>query len=116
MRNKSGVVEHIPLDKVDEFSYGHSKRRRWSEALQVFSLNANSGLLIFLTLPITVLIAVPMMFTKETKHRLTVDFSDAEAPRKLVFQLDKSEYGKVLATIKTRTDKTVVMLPETKKR
>ena len=109
LRKKGTVIERIPFDTIDEVSFRDVKRRRWREAGDVLSLNRATGVLIIFTVPITVVIAVPMMFTKETKHQLTVEFREAGAPRSIALQLDKSEYDQVLATIRTQTGKRVEM-------
>ena len=114
IRKKGTVVKRIPFGELDGFSFRDVKRRRMSEAGDILLLNGSAGVLAIFTLPVTLVVAVPMMFTKETKHQLEIDFQDGGVSRSMTLQLDKSEYRTVLETIRSETGKRLEMFPANK--
>jgi hypothetical protein len=112
IRKKGTVVKRIPFGELDGFSFRDVKRRRMSEAGDILLLNGSAGVLAIFTLPVTLVVAVPMMFTKETKHQLEIDFQDGGVSRSMT--LDKSEYRTVLETIRSETGKRLEMFPANK--
>lgn len=106
VREKTTIVANIPFSVIDKVAYGYSKRRRLTEGAAVM-LYPN-----VLLIPVDLLVGSALMFTKEKKHWLYVDYKDTAASKQLVLELDKSEYQKVIAATKTQTAIDVEILPE----
>lgn len=111
VRQKGTTLEQIPFAAIAELSFADAKRRRIHEAGELLWANVNAGIMAIVTVPATVPIAVTLLFTKETKHRLNIAFESIGGRRTLSLQLDKSEYEKVLETIRSQTGERVVVLP-----
>ena len=53
--------------------------------------------------------------TQSKSHWLYIDYHDQNAAKSLVLRLDKSDYQKIIASIKTHTGKDVQMLGQDRK-
>jgi hypothetical protein len=54
-----------------------------------------------------IIVAWPLLFTKEKKHFLTVQYKEKDQGRYAVFQLDKNNFREVLAATEATLGKTV---------
>jgi hypothetical protein len=54
-----------------------------------------------------IVVAWPLLFTKEKKHFLTVQYKEKDEGRYAVFQLDKNNFREVLAAMEAALGKTV---------
>ena len=99
VRQKKSVLAQIPFDAIEKVEYGTSKHHRIDEG--------------FPTHPILLIPGVIVMLTKGTKHWLYIDYKDPEGVgAELVLRLDKSEFQKILVTVKSQTGRDVELLPE----
>lgn len=88
----------IPYEKVDKFSYEFTKKHRVTQGAIVMIASLGAGAIV--------------MLTKSKSHWLYIDYHEQNAPKSLVLRLDKSDYQKIIASLKTHTGKDVEMLGE----
>jgi len=88
----------IPYENVDKFSYEFTKKHRVTQGAIVMLASLGAGAIV--------------MLTKSKSHWLYIDYHEQNAPKSLVLRLDKSDYQKVIGSIKTHTGKDVEMLGE----
>lgn len=86
----------IPYGNLDKFSYEYTKKHRITQGAIVMVASLGAGAIV--------------MLTKSKSHWLYIDYHEQKVPKTLVLRLDKSDYQKVIASIKTHTGKDVEML------
>lgn len=85
----------IPYENLDKFSYEYTKKHRITQGAIVMVASLGAGAIV--------------MLTKSKSHWLYIDYHEQNVPKTLVLRLDKSDYQKVIASIKTHTGKDVEM-------
>ncbi|MGA2169381.1 MAG: hypothetical protein ABSG62_14320 [Terracidiphilus sp.] len=88
----------IPYENVDKFSYEFTKKHRITQGAIVMIASLGAGAIV--------------MLTNSKSHWLYIDYHEQNAPKSLVLRLDKSDYQKIIASIKTHTGKDVEMLAQ----
>jgi len=91
----------IPYESLDKFSYEYTKKHRITQGAIVMVASLGAGAIV--------------MLTKSKSHWLYIDYHEQDAPKSIVLRLDKSDYQKVIESIKTHTGKDVQMLGESGK-
>jgi hypothetical protein len=86
----------IPYENLDKFSYEYTKKHRITQGAIVMVASLGAGTIV--------------MLTKSKSHWLYIDYREQNAPKTLVLRLDKSDYRKVFASVKSHTGKEVEML------
>jgi hypothetical protein len=86
----------IPYENLDKISYEYTKKHRITQGAIVMVASLGAGAIV--------------MLTKSKSHWLYIDYREQNVPKNLVLRLDKSDYQKVIASIKTHTGKDVEML------
>ena len=86
----------IPYENLDKISYEYTKKHRITQGAIVMVASLGAGAIV--------------MLTKSKSHWLYIDYREQSVPKNLVLRLDKSDYQKVIASIKTHTGKDVEML------
>ena len=89
-------VVTIPYDRIDKFSYEYTKKHRVTQGAIVMVASLGAGAIV--------------MLTKSKSHWLYVDFHEQNTPRSIVLRMDKKEYQKIFAAVKTHTGKDVEFL------
>lgn len=91
----------IPYENLDKFSYEFTKKHRITEGAIVMVASLGAGAIV--------------MMTKSKSHWLYIDYHEQNVSKSIVLRLDKSDYQKVIASIKQHTGKDVQMLGDTSK-
>ena len=86
----------IPYENLDKFSYDYTKKHRITQGAIVMIASLGAGAIV--------------MLTKSKSHWLYIDYHEQNTPKSVVLRLDKSDYQKVIASIKAHTGKDVQML------
>ena len=88
----------VPYDQLDKVSYEYTKKHRVTQGAIVMVASLGAGAIV--------------MLTKSKSHWLYIDYHEQNAPKSLVLRLDKSDYQKIIASIKTHSGKDVEMLAQ----
>jgi hypothetical protein len=86
----------VPFENVDKFSYEFTKKHRVTEGAIVMIASLGAGAIV--------------MLTKSKSHWLYIDYHEQGAPKSVVLRMDKSEYQKIISSVKVHTGKEVQML------
>ena len=90
----------IPYDQLDKFSYEYTKKHRITQGAIVMVASLGAGAIV--------------MLTKSKSHWLYIDFHEQNTPKSVVLRMDKGEYQKIFAAVKTHTGKEVEFLGDAK--
>ena len=90
----------VPYDQIDKFSYEYTKKHRITQGAIVMVASLGAGAIV--------------MLTKSKSHWLYIDFHEQNAPKSVVLRMDKKEYQKIFAAVKTHTGKDVEFLGDAK--
>jgi hypothetical protein len=121
VRESAGVVTTIPYDAISKVTYSHTSRHRVKEGGQGLGSIQPCidvlGCALIGPLDAAVLLASGgTMLTKEKRRWLDIDYQDPSGKAEATaVRLDKSEYDKILATMKALTGKDVEVIPEERK-
>lgn len=83
----------IPYDDVDKYVYEFTKKHRITQGAIVMVASLGAG-------------AVVMM-TSSKSHWLYIEYHDQAVPKEIVLRMDKREYEKIFAAVKSHTGKEV---------
>jgi hypothetical protein len=91
----------IPYDQIDKFSYEYTKKHRITQGAIVMVASLGAGAIV--------------MLTKSKSHWLYIDFHEQNVAKSVVLRMDKNEYQKIFAAVKTHTGKDVEFLGDSSK-
>jgi hypothetical protein len=86
----------MPYEQIDKCSYEYTKKHRITQGAIVMVASLGAGAIV--------------MLTKSKSHWLHIDFHEQNAPKSVVLRMDKNEYKKIIAAVKTHTGKEVELL------
>lgn len=95
-------VVTIPYDSVDKFSYEYTKKHRITQGAIIMIASLGAGAVV--------------MLTKSKSHWLYIDYHVQTAHQTVVLRMDKKEYEKIIAAIKTHTGRDVEMIGDASKK
>jgi len=98
VRSVDRDVVTIPYENIDKFSYDYAKKHRITQGAIVMVASQGAGAIV--------------MLTKSKSHWLYIDFHEQNAPKSVVLRMDKNEYQKIIAAVKTHTGKDVQFIGE----
>ena len=101
VRSVDRDVVTIPYENIDKFSYDYAKKHRITQGAIVMVASLGAGAIV--------------MLTKSKSHWLYIDFHEQNAPKSVVLRMDKNEYQKIFAAVKTHTGKDVQFIGEASK-
>jgi hypothetical protein len=87
------VADHdyavIPYGQVDKYEYEYTKKHRITQGAIVMVASLGAGAVV--------------MLTSSKSHWLYIDYHEQNVPKVVVLRMDKKEYEKIFAAIKTHT-------------